>query len=246
MDFPSTHWSMLAQATLHGDTAAGEALGAFVANYRQPVMAQLRRRGLPESRVEDLVHDFFLQLMESSSLKRADGERGRFRSYLSGALTRFLADDAGYNCAQKRGGGIPPLSLDAPQDQAFVPLAPETDTTLFLDLDWALHLMTRALDAVADQWIQRGKAARFAVLRAFLPGATETLSQQEAALRLGLTDGALRAALMRLRESFRDAVRAEVATTVGSPADVDAEMQHLFSVLRAAPEKNLSQSAPVS
>lgn len=246
MEFPSTQWTLLAQATLHGDTAAGEALGAFVANYRQPVMALLRRRGLPESRVEDLVQDFFLHLMKSSSLKRADGELGRFRSYLSGALTRFLSDDASHNGAQKRGGGIAPLSLDSGPFSSGLPSPAEADTSLFLDRDWALHLMTRALDKVAADWIQRGKSDRFAVLRTFLPGATEILSQQEAAIRLGLSDVALRAELLRLRESYRSAVRAEVAATVSSPSEVDGEMRHLFAVLQAAPENNLSQPAPVS
>jgi RNA polymerase sigma-70 factor (ECF subfamily) len=246
MEFPSTQWTLLAKATLHGDTAAGDALGAFVANYRQPVIALLRRRGLAESRVEDLVQDFFLQLMESSALRRADGSRGRFRSYLGGALTRFLADDAGHNGAQKRGGGIAPLSLDASLFESGLADPQEADSSLSLDREWALHLMTRALDAVAEEWKRRGKQDRFAVLRAFLPGSSEALTQQDAAVRLGLSDGALRAELLRLREMFRSAVRAEVAATVGSPSEVDAEMRHLFAVLQASPENNLSQPAPVS
>lgn len=246
MEFPSTHWTVLAQATLHGDRTASEALGTFVSSYRQPVIALLRRRGLPESRVEDLVHDFFLQLMESSALTRADESRGRFRSYLGGALNRFLADDASHNGAQKRGGGLAPVSFDAGPFSAEYPDPQEADSSLSLDREWALYLMTKALDAVAQDWQQRGKAARFAVLRAFLPGATEILSQQDAARRLGLSDGALRAELLRLRETFRGAVRAGVAATVSSPAEVDGEMQHLFAVLKASAEKNLSQTAPLS
>src|SRR5436190_23444592 len=72
MEFPTTHWTMLAQATLHGDTSAGKALEEFVLSYRAPVLALLRRRGVPDVHVEDLTQEFFLQLMKNSSLKRAD------------------------------------------------------------------------------------------------------------------------------------------------------------------------------
>src|SRR6187402_1710593 len=118
MEFPTTHWTQLAQATLNGDTAASEALGQFFLNYRAPVVASLHRRGLPEARVEDMAQDFFLQLMKRSALKRADRDMGRFRAYLSGALTKFLADDVDRNHTQKRGGGIAPVSLDAGDSSA--------------------------------------------------------------------------------------------------------------------------------
>jgi DNA-directed RNA polymerase specialized sigma24 family protein len=236
MEFPTTQWTQLAQATLHGDTAAQEALGAFFLNYRVPVMAVLRRRGLPDARVEDLTHDFFLQLMHGSALKRADRELGRFRQFLCGALSRFLADDVDRNCAAKRGGGVPPLSLDAEDSLAASLAAANSDTNLLLDRQWALHLMSRALDNVARDWSRGEKASRFGVLRAFLPGATESITQQEAAARLGLSDTAFRTDLSRLRETFRNAVRTEVAATVNSPAEVDDEMQHLLAVLQAAPQ----------
>lgn len=246
MDFPATHWTMLAQAALSGDTAAGKALEEFCLNYRGPVMTLLRRRGLPEARVEDLVQDFFLQLMKNSSLQRADRETGRFRTWLSGALTKFLADDVKRNHAAKRGGGAAPLSLDA-EDALTVRLAADdSGAGLHLDREWALHLMTRALDTAAREWSRGEKAARFAVLRAFLPGATESLTQQEAAARLGLSDTALRSELQRLREAFRNAVRHEVAATVRSPAEVDGELQHLLAVLRASPplsENSLPQTS---
>ena len=246
MDFPTTHWTQLAHATLHGNTAAGEALGAFVMQYRAPVIALLKRRGLPDAKVEDLTHDFFLQLMKNSALKRADRELGRFRHYLCGALSFFLANDAARNCAAKRGDGIAPLSMDAGGSLAAGRASPEGEAALLLDREWALHLVSRALDIVAGEWGRGERATRFAVLRAFLPGATESITQQEAARRLGLTGTAFRSDLSRLRDTFRSAVRNEVAATVSSPAEVDDEMQHLFRVLQAAPafsENSLPQSS---
>src|SRR5688572_24243653 len=108
MQFPVTQWTLLAQASLHGGPEEQQALETFCLQYRGPVLALLRSRGVGESRAEDLVHDFFIQLMKSSALKRADRNIGPFRHFLRGMLTKFLADDADRNGALKRGGGISP------------------------------------------------------------------------------------------------------------------------------------------
>jgi DNA-directed RNA polymerase specialized sigma24 family protein len=235
MQFPVTQWTLLAQASLNGDAEGRKSLETFCERYRAPVMALLRRRGVMESRVEDLTHDFFLQLMKSSALKRADQEKGSFRSYLNGALTKFLADDVKRNHAAKRGGGEVPLSLDAEESHGANLMTDNASDILGLDREWALNLMTRALDKVAEEWTRPGRSKRYAVLRAFLPGATEVITQQEAALRLDMSDAALRSELQRLRECFRNAVRQEVAATVEAPSEVDAELHHLLAVLRERP-----------
>src|SRR5437588_4079337 len=112
MDFPSTMWSDIAVATLSGDTRAAQALENFCQRYREPVRQFIRLRGWDESGAEDLTHEFFLHLMQQSSLKRADRTRGRFRSFLLGALARFLHDERDRRHALKRGSGQKPDSLD--------------------------------------------------------------------------------------------------------------------------------------
>ena len=244
MEFPNTHWTALAQASLHGGAAAGKALESFCEQYRPLIINVLRSRGLPPDRLEDLAHDFLLQLMQSSALKRADPRRGRFRSFLLGALSHFLADDAARRHAAKRGGGAAPLRLDA-ADAAPSPVpAEDVDAALALDREWALHLFARAIDRVRQQWRGPEKGMRFATLRAFLPGAPELLSQQEAARRLGLSDEALRKELQRLRDSLRAAIRAEVAATVAAEEEVDGEMRHLMNVLQSAPASAIILSQP--
>ena len=234
MDLPTTNWTMLARATLHGDSSAGEALEQFCRQYRTPVLQLLRRRGLPENRIEDMAQDFFLQLMRASSLKKADPAQGRFRQFLCGALSNFLADNADYHLAQKRGGRVPHCSLDAGEALGVQLAAPDGDNSTLLDLDWALLMVGRALETVAGAWEAAGKGDRFNVLRAFLPGARETLSQEVAAARLQLSDTAFRTALHRLREEFRHCLRCEVAATVAGPHEVDEELRHLREVLAAA------------
>lgn len=231
---------MLAEATLHGDASAQDSLESFCRLYRPPVMAFMRKRGVLESRVEDLAQDFFLQLMESSALKRADRGAGRFRSFICGALVKFLADDADRNRAQKRGGGVSPLSMDADSGIAGNVLADESEAAYVLDREWALHLVARALERVRQRWESLEKPERFMVLRAFLPGAMEIISQSEAAARLGLTDVAFRSELRRLREFFRAAVRAEIESTV-APGDVADEMRHLMKVFQSHPPSRAAE-----
>lgn len=231
MDFPTTQWTALALASLNGDTSAHQALEQFFLRYREPVVRTLRRRGVVETKIEDMTHDFFLQLMESSSLKRADPARGRFRQFISGALSHFLADDVLRQSRQKRGGGAVHLSLDAGDGIADEAACPGAFDDAALDRDWAISIFGRALEALAAAWRDAGKTDRFAVLRCFLPGTQENLTAQEGAVRLGMSDGNFRSELSRLRTQFRGLLRTEVAATVASPADIDDEMQHLRRVI---------------
>lgn len=234
MDFPSTQWTELAQATLHGDSAAGLALAEFCRSYRRPVLQFLRWHGAPEQRVEDMTHDFLLHLLEHSSLKRADRAQGRFRSYLCAALVRFMSNDVKRNSALKRGGGAEHISFDAAGDSGAELPQPSAGEALFLDREWALNIMERAVEDTEREWSESGKTRRFAALRPFLPGATLPADYPEAARLTGMSDAALRADVSRLRKRFREIVRSHVAATVLSPLDVDDELTHLHRVLTAS------------
>lgn len=233
MDFPTTQWTLLALASLDGDTTAKEALAGFFLRYRGPVVRTLQRRGLAESRVEDMAHDFFLSLMESSSLKRADRSRGRFRQFISGALNHFLASDVRYHTRQRRGGDATHVSLETGGTVAAETAGAGGVDEAALDREWALAVFGRALESLAAAWHGSGKHERFRVLRCFLPGTQEVLSHQEAAARLGISDTGFRTELSRIRSQFRGFLREEVAATVASPGDIEDEMQYLRDVLAA-------------
>ena len=85
---------MLAEATLHGDTQGRSALEQMCRDYHRPVFVVLRARGFSEEEAEDLTQDFFLRLFESRAWKRAEREKGRFRSFLLGTLTHTIVEDA--------------------------------------------------------------------------------------------------------------------------------------------------------
>ena len=170
----------------------------------------LRARGVLESRVEDMAHDFFLRLMQRSTLRRADPARGRFRCFLGAALKYFLADDVDRNHAQKRGGTAVHVCLDEGMEIAEA-ANPSYGDDLVLDREWALHLMESALSDLEKDCSTAGKEGRFAALRPFLPGASTPANPEEAMRLTGMSDTALRTEVSRLRKRLREFVRARVA-----------------------------------
>jgi RNA polymerase sigma-70 factor (ECF subfamily) len=233
--FPTTRWSILARATLNGENAAREALAEFCRRYHAPIQQVLRIRGVREEDIDDLTHDFFLQLLQSSSLKRADRERGRFRSFLSGALVHFLADQQDRRQALKRGGGSLHVSLDeSPSGTDITRHAlQEAPPSLALEFDrsWALNILNASLAEIQSEYADAHNPGVFTILQEFLPGARQTMSYDEAATRLGRPLATVKSDVLRLRRRLRDSVRRAVAQTVDAPHEIDSEMRHLQAVL---------------
>jgi DNA-directed RNA polymerase specialized sigma24 family protein len=226
MYFPTTQWSLLAKATLSGETAGRQALEELCRRYWSPLYQFSRARGYGEAEAKDLTQEFLLHLLEHSTLQKADRMRGRFRSFLCGAFVRFLWDTEDKRRASKRGGGAPHLDLESAAKE--VSAATTSDELLF-DREWALVILENALRTVQQQF--EAGPGHFAVLRRFLPGSVEVPAYEEAATQLGLSLPALKSELHRLRQRFKRAVREEVAATVSAPHEIDQEMNHLQQVL---------------
>ena len=226
--FPSTHWSTLAAATLHGDSRAAAALGSFYERYRGPVRSFFSYRGIPEGELDDVVQSFFLHAMQHSLTRRAQRERGLFRSYLCGAAAFFLRNWKDREKASKRGGGAEMLPLDDPNSPE---MASEDDQRVF-DRGWALRVLELSFARVEAAY--GGQPERFGLLREFLPGTVRQPSTAEAAQRAGLNENTLRSEVHRLRGIFRECLRAEVVLTTSAPHEVDAELAWLREVLAVA------------
>lgn len=228
MAFPTTQWSLLARATVNGGAAEREALAEFFRRYRAPVVAFIARTRPARNDAEDVAQNFFVALIEDSLLRRADRTRGRFRSFLIGALVRHLAREDERAAAAKRGGGAVGAGWDELADADQPTVAPEV-VRLF-DREWALALLGRVrMETEAALTVRHGAAS--AMLLRFLPGAARTPSYEEAASGLGWTLAKLKTEVFRLRADFRAALRAEVALTVDSPAEVEAELACLHQAL---------------
>ena len=181
-----------------------------------------------------MTQEFFAHLLAHQSLVAAQPERGRFRSYLLGALKHFLADAHDRARAQKRGGTREILSLEAlaaEETYGWEPPDESTPDRLF-ERRWALTLMARALDRLEEECRLTGKAHFFATLKGFLSEGAAARTYPEAASELGLTEANVRMTVTRLRRRYGELVRAEVAETLGTHADLEDELRHLRALLR--------------
>jgi RNA polymerase sigma-70 factor (ECF subfamily) len=228
MYFPTTQWNLLAQASLTAETGARQALEELCRRYWFPLHQFIRLRGYSETEAQDLTQDFLVHLLERSTLQKADRDRGRFRSFLLGALVRFLADEYDRRRAQKRGQGVVHLSLDSSEVSA---LSSSDPSVLMFDREWALVILEHALQAIEHEFQQSGKAAKFKLLRQFLPGSVNVPSYDDAAAELGVGLPALKSDIHRTRQRFKELVRQEIATTVSAPHEVDDELKYLQQVL---------------
>jgi DNA-directed RNA polymerase specialized sigma24 family protein len=188
----------------------------------------------------DLTQEFFARLLARHGLDTVQPGRGRFRSFVLGAVKHFLADQHDRAQAAKRGGGQALVSIEAgagtnttAELQIPDPAGPVPDTVF--DRQWAVTLVERALDVLAGELASAGKGEQFDTLKPWLLGEVESLSQADAARQLGLTEGAAKVAVHRLRKRFRELVKAEIVQTMDDAAQVQDELRYLVEVL-AQPE----------
>jgi RNA polymerase sigma-70 factor (ECF subfamily) len=182
-----------------------------------------------------LTQGFFLVLLEKNYLRSADRERGRFRSFLLTAVKHFLCNERDRAHALKRGGGKVPISIDQNQAEAwYAPAAvdPVTPETLF-DRRWALSLIERVSAKQREHYIANGKGEQFEKLSIFLNRNTDDPRYAEMAAATGLSAGALRMSVHRMRRKYRELLRAEIAETVATPKEIDDEIRFLLSTLSA-------------
>jgi RNA polymerase sigma factor (sigma-70 family) len=231
--FATTHWSVVAAAGGLDTTRAQQALSGLFQTYWFPLYAYVRRRGHSPHDAQDLTQSFFLSLIEKQSLATADCRLGRFRSFLLGAMNHFLADEWARRRAQKRGGGQTILSLDFSDAETRFHLEPADPISpdRAFDRSWATAMLDVVLDKLEGEYRGEDKAGLFNVLRETLAGPRESQPYATLAARLDMTEGAVRVAVHRLRGRYRDRLRAEIAATVESSAEVEDELKYLFRVM---------------
>ena len=232
--FATTHWSLVLSAGAVESPQARSALESLCRSYWYPLYAFIRRRGYPQEDARDLVQSFFAHILGSDFLARARRDKGRFRSYLLGALNYFLADERSRDQCQKRGGGQEMISvdaIDAEERYRFEPVDQMDAAKLFLRR-WAMTLVDQALRRLEAEMLLAGKERLFARLEGFLVGEKGGGTYANAAVDLGLSEAAVKMAISRLRQRCRELLREEIAQTVPTPAEVDEEYRMLIAALR--------------
>jgi RNA polymerase sigma factor (sigma-70 family) len=232
--FVTTHWSLVLQAGDGGSPQAEAALEQLCRTYWHPLYVYVRRHGYSPEDAQDLTQQFFAFFLEKGGFAHADPARGRLRTFLLHALQYFLINEWKRAQRLKRGGGRRCLSLDAGEAEAhYLRGAAETLTPeRAYEQRWAMALLDQALAGLQQEYAQAGQSRLFEELADLLWGKEPAVTYAEIGGRLGLTDGATRAAMHRLRRRYRERLRSEVAHTVEEPTEVEEELRYLLMVVR--------------
>ncbi len=230
--FPTTRWSVVLDAA-RGRQAPPRALHELCAAYWRPLYAFVRRDGLSPEDAEDVVQGFLSSLLAGSTIAGVDRQRGRFRSYLLGALRHYLADERARASALKRGGGQAPQSLTIDRQDAEGSMDIPDDRTPegAYAYAWAMEILERTRQRLGQRYAEDGRTAVFEALQSFLL-AGDTPRYREVAAQLSMTEANARVAVHRLRTRFRAALRDEVADTVPSSAEIDDELRAVIDAIR--------------
>jgi RNA polymerase sigma-70 factor (ECF subfamily) len=233
--FATTRWSLIAAARGADAPQAREALSQLCDAYWYPLYAYIRRRGHGADDAHDLTQEFFARLLERDFFGAADPAKGRFRAFLLASCKHFLANEQSRAAARKRGGGRPLASLHFDNAEGRYSREPSHDATAdkLFERRWAVTLLDRALTRLREEFAARGKAPQFDRLRGFLVGDQNQGAQGAAAVELGLSAGAVKVAVHRMRQRYRELLREEIGHTVEGPEQIDEEIRDLFAALGA-------------
>lgn len=231
--FTTTHWSVVLSARNRKSHQSERALAALCETYWFPLYAYVRRSGYSSHDAQDLTQGFFAQLLEKDFLRDVDHRRGKFRSFLLAAMKHHLSHQRERARAKKRGGGQVRFSLnfeDAENRYSREPADPATPERLY-QRRWALTLLDRVIRRLEDENVRAGKAETFAGVKEFLTAGREPRPYRRVADTLGMTEGAVKVAVHRLRRRYRELLKEEIAQTVADPAEIDDELRELFAAV---------------
>jgi len=232
--FRTTRWSVVLAAGKLDTEASRDALEALCQTYWYPVYAYVRRRGASVEDAEDLTQAFFARFLARGRMDRANPERGRFRGFLLASLRNFLADEHDRATARKRGAGTSPVSLDQERAEGRFQAEPATELTpeaLYVR-SWANTLLERVFLDLRAACEEQGTVDRFDHLKPYLWGGHAAAPYREVADRLGLSEGAVKVAVGRLRARFQECLRQEIAQTVDSPDEIEEEIRFLIAAFQ--------------
>ena len=231
--FRTTRWSLVQDAGNSRVAGAEDALAQLCEAYWPAVYAYVRSRGNDSESAKDLVQGFFAQFLEKRFVKGADRDRGKFRTFLLVCVKRYLANEWDRAQAHKRGGGRSPVPLDGPTAESHYRIQPGHDETpeKIFERRWAMALLDRVLARLEAEMERSAGRERFAILKPFLTADAVGTNYREAADELGMSEGAIKVAVHRLRRKYGRLLRDEVAQTVAKPGMVDQEIRFLFQAM---------------
>jgi RNA polymerase sigma-70 factor (ECF subfamily) len=230
--FVTTHWSVVLSAKEGLTEEADAALEQLCRAYWWPLYAFIRRRGYGAHDAQDLTQEFFARLLSKDFLRTVDRAKGRFRSFLLAALEHFLANEWRNAHTQKRGGEFAFVSTDADAEQHYLQLpASGLSPEQLFEQQWAMTLLNQTVLRLQEEFVTAGKKTQFEQIKIFLTGEKQAASYAELAVKLAMTEAALKMAVSRMRQRYGELLRREIANTVSGPEEIEEELRALFTAL---------------
>ncbi len=226
--FATTRWALVNAAG--ADDPDADALESLCKIYWRPIYGYLRRLGRSCHDAQDITQEYFALLLRREFFARVTPSSGRLRTFLLVSLRNYLRNRDRDQRAAKRGGGVLEVSLEEFADEdALAARQPASEAESGYERRWAELIFARAVERLGEEYIDRRRREEFLLLRPYLSAELEPAVPRalEAATRLGLSPAGLVSAVHRLRQRFREALRAEVADTVADDSEVDEELRYL-------------------
>ena len=231
--FATTHWSVVLSAGQASSSQVSESLEKLCRAYWPPLYSYIRRQGHGPEAAQDLTQAFFAKLLQKNFWARADPQKGRFRSFLLTALRHFMADERDRGKTAKRGGGCSLISLDehASEERFLEGLGRNLSSEQQFDRQWADTVLQQARAKLRQECVAAGKSGLYDRVSLADGRSDSALPLAVMAEELGMSVSAVKSAASRMRQRYGELVRQEVAHTVSSPAEIEAEIRHLLSVI---------------
>lgn len=221
--FQPTRWSLVLRAKQDDEPIARAALEELCRLYWPPLCSFARRWGMSDADAEDATQNFFAELLRNDKFAIADADRGKLRTFLLSTFTKRLINQRERDPSRHH---ITPDELPDATD----PQTPEREFTQ----QWAVTTMETALSRLSDECLQSGKSTLFTACRPLLTlDASGNDDYAAIARQLGMREGAVRVAVHRVRQQFRETLFAVIAETLDHPteANVRAEIGALMEAL---------------
>jgi len=219
-EFPSTQWSRILATSDRRD------LDALAQAYWPPIQAWLMARlRLPAEEARELTQEAFAWVLQTHFLDRADPARGRFRGLLKKALANFAIEHFRREAAQKRGGGLVHVTIEAAAEVADE-RTPTPDEVL--DASWRRELLERARQLLEAELTASGRATHWRLFAEYFLDDEAAPDHRALASRHGITTTDVSNWLDHAKRRYRALLRALVAETVGSEEELQVELHWLF------------------
>ena len=232
--FATTHWSVVLEA--QGESpAAQKALEKLCCTYWRPIYGYVRRHGAGTEDAEDLTQGFFALLLERKDLNSVRKEKGRLRSYLLASVKHFLADESRHAMAVKRGKGqrLIPLEEIREGERINVERSDRLTADQIYERHWAFTVLEQVMARLQDEYRTAGNVRFSDQMKKMLMDEPDRPSQAQLASEFGMTENAVKQAFYRFRQRYQTLLREEIAHTVAMPDDIEDELRHLITVVRA-------------